>query len=895
MTLANPIVASDRPEDITEWLDTLFIQVRERDYDLDEDLVFWGRIAERLLEDAAYLPVGEPISSLINLEPTRAKAWLREAPIGLGGLTVAAIQEFWEKAITYLADQSVYYQNIRDWAVVDSFAPHLKTLGRVIFNLAENHLAENHLAENPAPENKLLENHLDSDRPFVFMATVVTEIGLEDEERQSPLYLALNRFASEGARYKILKVLSPIFRAAKKIPLIAEAIKTAAIYKPIPLTVAQARKFLEGVPQMEAAGIEARIPNWWRKKNRLDMRLILGENKLSSFSLDAILDWNVSLSLGDQSLSKDDVEGLLAGEAISFFKGQWLAVDKPKLKEALSRWDEVEKVCGDGLSFVEGMRLLAGYDDSLALDEFFPEEEGTPNFGFKADAGAALAQILKELRAPGAAEIPSSLQATLRAYQEKGLSWLAFLSGLGLGACLADDMGLGKTIQVLALLLLDQKRGQKTPSLLVAPASLLANWQDEAKRFAPDLRLTFFHPAENPKEKIAFWKRHPERLQDNCDLVVTSYGFLARQEAILTGLNWRLAIIDEAQAIKNPATQQSKAIRKLKAQARVALTGTPIENSLDDIWSIFDFLNPGLLGTLHNFNAKMAKLSSRDGNKYEPLKRLVAPYILRRLKSDKTVIADLPDKTEITAHCWLTVDQAKLYREILRQLQESLSQLRGENAKNCRRGVVFQAIMRLKQLCNHPAQLTGDMDWSPERSGKFVRLAELTREIAQSQDKVLIFTQFKEIIEPLRAWLTKIFGRDGLVLHGSTPVKDRFGLVERFQKPEGPPFFILSLKAGGMGLNLTAATHVIHFDRWWNPAVEDQATDRAYRVGQKRNVLVHKCVTRGTMEERIDKTLREKRVIAGEILTADSETSIVDLDDEALLNLLRLDLDRAVH
>jgi non-specific serine/threonine protein kinase len=356
-----------------------------------------------------------------------------------------------------------------------------------------------------------------------------------------------------------------------------------------------------------------------------------------------------------------------------------------------------------------------------------------------------------------------------------------------------------------------------------------------------------------------------------------------------------MAILDEAQAIKNPATNQSKAVRRIKAQAKLILTGTPIENRLSDLWSLFDFINPGLLGNLSRFKEIVQELEQRKKDQYGPLRRLIAPYLLRRLKTDQRVINDLPDKVETDFYCQLTLEQAKLYQQLVDKLAAHLgnySKAPGDQIK--RKGTVLQYLTRFKQLINHPAQLLGDQNWDPQRSGKFIRVAELATALAERQERLLIFTQYKEIISPLSEWLAKIFGREGLFLHGGIPVKARQKLVDDFQDPKGPPFFILSLKAGGVGLNLTAAGQVLHFDRWWNPAVEDQATDRAYRIGQKKNVLVHKCVTRGTLEERIDAVLTEKRGLADEVLGSGEEISFLSLDDKALLRLVSLDLDQAL-
>jgi non-specific serine/threonine protein kinase len=479
----------------------------------------------------------------------------------------------------------------------------------------------------------------------------------------------------------------------------------------------------------------------------------------------------------------------------------------------------------------------------------------------------------------------------LRPYQRHGVAWLHFLSGLGLGACLADDMGLGKTIQVLALLLRERPAGGAAagPSLLVVPASLLGNWRAEAARFAPSLRLVFLHPAEADRADLERIERDPAGQLSSADLAVTTYSMLARQ-AWLTQVDWRLVIVDEAQAIKNPGTNQSRAVKKLPARARVALTGTPVENRLGDLWSIFDFLNPGLLGSAKVFKSFVADLNARPHDQFAPLRRLVAPYILRRMKTDRSIIADLPDKVETTRFCNLTLPQARLYEQVVGAMKTALENSDGIK----RRALVLQTLMRLKQVCNHPSQATGDGGYAAEESGKFQRLAEICEELAERQERTLVFTQFREIIDPLAAHLTRIFGRPGLTLHGGTSVHKRKGLVEQFQREDGPPFFILSLKAGGTGLNLTAASQVIHFDRWWNPAVEDQATDRAFRIGQKRNVLVHKFVTRGSVEERIDKMIAEKRKMAAEILSGGGEVDLTSLSDAELIELVRLDVSRAV-
>jgi SNF2 family DNA or RNA helicase len=474
---------------------------------------------------------------------------------------------------------------------------------------------------------------------------------------------------------------------------------------------------------------------------------------------------------------------------------------------------------------------------------------------------------------------------SLRPYQQAGVEWLHLFTTLRLGACLADDMGLGKTVQVISLLLvLKSEAADRKASLLVAPASLLANWAAEIARFAPDLRAAVIHPSAMPPDAL----KSGVDLAD-IDLAITSYGYLARAPWLMTAA-WRLAVLDEAQAIKNADTKQSRTVKRLKAGARIALTGTPIENRLGDLWSIFDFINPGLLGSSKQFSSYVKGLAERPQNPYGPLRELVRPYILRRLKIDKSIIADLPDKAEVKAYCPLGRKQAALYQQAVKELADALADADGIT----RKGIVLATLMRLKQICNHPSQWLGDRSWAEEDSGKLGRLREIAEEIAARQEKALIFTQFKEATAPLAAFLGGVFGREGLVLHGETEVKKRKDLVRRFQEDEAVPFFVLSIKAGGAGLNLTAASHVIHFDRWWNPAVENQATDRAFRIGQSKNVLVHKFVCRGTVEDRIDQLIAAKQHLAGDFLGGGADMVLTEMKDDELLKLVTLDLAAAM-
>jgi SNF2 family DNA or RNA helicase len=463
--------------------------------------------------------------------------------------------------------------------------------------------------------------------------------------------------------------------------------------------------------------------------------------------------------------------------------------------------------------------------------------------------------------------------------------WLHTLASLGLGACLADDMGLGKTIQVIALLLALRKESDR-PSLLVVPASLIANWTAELERFAPDLRAVVAHSSAMDADE----RRTGPDLA-GVDLVITTYGSLGRLPWLAT-TRWRLAILDEAQAIKNPSAKQTRAVRALAAGAKIALTGTPIENRLGDLWSIFDVINPGLLGNRKEFTAFTRALADRPHNPFAPLRDLVRPYILRRLKTDRAVITDLPDKTELKAYCPLSRRQAALYQEAVKELGAQLGAASGMK----RKGLILSYLMRMKQICNHPSQWLGDGGWAEADSGKLARLRELTEVIAARQEKVLVFTQFRETTAPLASFLAGVFGRPGLVLHGGTSVPARKELVKRFQADDDAPFFVLSLKAGGAGLNLTAASHVVHFDRWWNPAVENQATDRAFRIGQQRNVMVHKLVCRGTVEDKIDQLIESKRQLVTDLLEGGGgEVLLTEMPDDEIARLVALDLRAAAQ
>jgi superfamily II DNA or RNA helicase len=745
--------------------------------------------------------------------------------------------------------------------------PAWNLVGRVHFNLAEN--------------------RKDPDAPFAFLATYTTRLSAHAKAQHLPLGQALREYAGAANKERLLSLLVPVQRAAEACPWLKAMVDAGEIFHPLRWSAGEALQLLKDVPGLEAAGVVVRMPAAWKGNRPPRPRVTgtVGGKPPSGIGKDALLDFQMEVTLDGETLSAVEIRELLAkSDGLALVRGRWIELDPKHLKQAIDRFHETERAAiENGLGFGEAMRLVAGAD--VTPDDMPAEGTGWA----QVVAGKWLAETLKELRSPqgiDGVDPGEELKGKLRPYQQVGVRWLHLLTKLGLGACLADDMGLGKTIQMLALLLqLKRESGANAkPSLLIVPASLLANWASEIERFAPGLRTLIAHPSSGPSAGTVA----PDHL-DGVDLAITTYGYLLRAEWIAEA-SWRLVILDEAQAIKNPGTKQARAVKNLKPDARIALTGTPVENRLGDLWSLFDFINPGLLGSAKEFTKFTKRLAEGPQASYGPLRELVKPYILRRLKTDKSVISDLPDKTEMKAFCPLTRSQAALYEQAVNELAEQL----GESSGIQRKGLVLSYLMRFKQICNHPSQWLGDGAWREADSGKWARLREIAEVIAARQEKMLVFTQFREMTAPLAGFLGSVFGRPGLVLHGETGVKSRGELVRRFQEDEAVGFFVLSLKAGGTGLNLTAASHVVHFDRWWNPAVENQATDRAFRIGQTKNVLVHKFVCRGTVEEKIDELIESKRRLSRELLEGGADLLLTELNDEELLKLVALDLNRAL-
>lgn len=596
--------------------------------------------------------------------------------------------------------------------------------------------------------------------------------------------------------------------------------------------------------------------------------------------LKSLLNFKWQLSIGGQTMTKAEFDRLVAKESpLVEINGEWVELRESDIRSAKiffsQRKDEMT------LSLEDALRLSTG-------DTQMIEKLPVVNF----EAGGKLQELLNTLTNNRNLEPipnPKDFQGELRPYQARGAGWLSFLEKWGLGACLADDMGLGKTIEFIAFLLhLKEQNSLENPVLLVCPTSVLGNWEREVKKFSPTLNVIVHHG-----DKRAKGNNFAKVIQDK-NLVITSYPLTFRDQKELQGVTWQGLVLDEAQNIKNPDAKQSKTIKNINASFKIALTGTPVENRLSELWSIMDFLNPGYLGQRLFFQRRFAIPIEKygDTDSLKILRSLVQPFILRRLKTDKDIIQDLPEKQENIVFCPLTTEQATLYQKIV---DDSLAKI--DDAEGIqRRGMILALLVKLKQLCNHPVLIEAKVKNSKKSdiiktqySGKLQRLTEMLDEVLAEGDRALIFTQFAEWGKVLQPYLEDYFNREILFLYGSTSKNKREEMIDRFQNdPQAPPIMILSLKAGGVGLNLTRANHVFHFDRWWNPAVENQATDRVFRIGQTRNVQVHKFVCTGTLEEKIHDLIESKKALAEQVVSA-GEDWLTALDTDQLRNLLILD------
>ncbi|WP_262966976.1 DEAD/DEAH box helicase [Methylobacter psychrophilus] len=646
----------------------------------------------------------------------------------------------------------------------------------------------------------------------------------------------------------------------------------------VQLTMDEAFEFLkESAWILEDAGFKVIIPAWLTPKGRRRAKVRLrsgGKTKSAPassqayFSMETLTDYHYELAIGDETLTPEEWQQLVDAKVpLIYFRGQWMELDRDNMQDMLA-FIQQQNTSVPELSVQELLKKLAEDADNFELD-----------------VHDSLAKMLAKLSDNSQLELidnPAGLNAELRDYQKRGVAWLRYLENLGLNGCLADDMGLGKTMQVISLLVMEREQTKPGPTLLIAPTSVIGNWQKEIEKFAPQLTTLIHHGSDREQAVNAFKQRCLQH-----DLLITSYTLARKDSKLLGALHWHRVVLDEAQNIKNPKAAQTKAILKLNGDSRMALTGTPVENRLMDLWSIFNFLNPGYLGKQAHFRKTYELPVQRDNDQRQStiLKRLIQPFILRRLKTDKAIIKDLPDKIDSKIYCNLSKEQASLYEVVVQDVVTQLEAAEGIQ----RQGLMLSTLMKLKQICNHPMQFLQDGSaFTPERSHKLERISEMLEEAMAQGDSVLVFTQFTEIGEHLERYLRKEKHYKTHYLHGGTPRNKRELMISDFQDPDtGPAVFILSLKAGGVGITLTQANHVFHFDRWWNPAVENQATDRAFRIGQKKNVFVHKFVTLGTLEERIDQMISDKQKMADSIVGND-ESWLTKLDNQAFKELITL-------
>ena len=630
---------------------------------------------------------------------------------------------------------------------------------------------------------------------------------------------------------------------------------------------------------LENAGYKVIVPAWWTPKGRKRAKLRLkvsGSSKSASksstksyFGLDTLVQYQYQLSIGEHPVTQEEWQQLVNAKIpLVKFRGEWVELDLAKMQQMLEFWQQQ----GEENQHMSLLELLQREAEAGSELEF--ERDDT------------LEEMLQKLNDKSQLELVTDLpnfQGKLREYQQRGVSWLNYLDNLGLNGCLADDMGLGKTIEVIARLIQERNNNdQVAPTLLIVPTSVIGNWQKEIAKFAPHFQSMIHHGSDRSKNVSEFKKAIASH-----DVMITSYTLVRKDAKLFDRVDWQRIVLDEAQNIKNPQAAQTKAILKLNAPHRLALTGTPVENRLLDLWSIFNFLNPGYLGKQAQFRKafEIPIQKNSDRTKALTLKKLVEPFILRRVKTDKNIIKDLPDKVEQKVYCNLTPEQASLYEAVVKDVAQQIEEKSGIE----RKGLILSTLMKLKQICNHPRQfLQDDSEFTPNRSHKLSRLQEMIEEIQAEQESLLLFTQFREIGNALQQYFRHHNHYQTYYIHGGTSRNKRDEMIAEFQEPDTPPaIFILSLKAGGVGITLTKANHVFHFDRWWNPAVEDQASDRAFRLGQKKNVFVHKFVTLGSLEEKIDLMIEDKKRLSDSVVGSD-ESWLTELDNDKFRELIAL-------
>lgn len=717
--------------------------------------------------------------------------------------------------------------------------------------------------------------------PFVLHCVYVEGLSTTAHVRTAPIYGPIfgdNRVPGLGDYLRGI-----LERVAERSQVLRRLLDSQEIFSPCGLIPLDTHRLLLDAPLLEAMGIDFRVPEWWkqRKPPKFSKRTRIGSSSPSRGSLAGLLDIHTSYVVDGDELSESEwrkiVEDHING--LVLVRDRWIEIDSARIQDAIQSWQASESLRARGqIPFAEALGLLDAGPSAKNNVESEVDDAPTEQISAGPWLAAALAAVQRRL-VPADVDPGPEFHGVLRPYQREGVAWLSMLMELRVGALLADDMGLGKTVQIIALMLGLRRRGETGPYLLVVPASLIGNWRAELMKFAQSVPFTVVHHEFGGETEAM-----------SADLVITSYATILRRPA-LRQRAWGLLVLDEAQTIKSSGAKVTAALKSITSHLRIALTGTPVENHVDDLWSIMDFLNPGLLGARTAFRERWrSSIANPNGGGMDEIRALIRPYMLRRRKTDPGVAPDLPDKVEETVECGLTAMQASLYSQVLYSARARVAA-----ATEIERGKEVLAIIRqLKEICGHPALHLPKCDFDPGRSAKFLRLLQICKTIAANHEKVLVFTQFSRLVAPLANALREVFGRPGLIFEGDTMVSQRPRIVSEFQDENGPSFMILTLKAGGTGLNLTAASHVIHFDLWWNPAAEAQATDRTHRIGQTRTVFVHRLVCRGTLEEAIDKILQRKRAIAEDLLAPEAESlQITSMSDDELMRMINLDEQRA--
>lgn len=698
----------------------------------------------------------------------------------------------------------------------------------------------------------LVENRKDPEHPFAFLATYSSE-PIDGRPNHQRLINALQEFGDDPE--KLRSLLSPLISISERSPFISQLMDSGEIFHPIRLGRDEAFSMLRETEMYRSFGVHCRIPNWWRTNRNGTLSITFANS--GGLNAGSLMSCTPEICLGGSSITPEEARAFLQEkESLVLVRGGWAEIDHERLRVLLERYELLKSRFGDRISIFDAMRMLAGFDQSLEGMELGVTNEDWLSSLSERVGRSAVTDV----------DVPKSFVGELREYQRTGLKWLTQLSSMDFGACLADDMGLGKTVQVLAYL--DSRRMSKERTLLIVPASLIGNWMKECERFTPELSMNVVHGRNG--------------VDEDSDVNVTTYATLLRKPE-LAGRTWDNVILDEAQNIKNPYAKQTAAVKRINGRFRLALTGTPVENRLSDLWSVFDYINPGLLGTSEEFDDFSRRIS--ESGRFDRLREMISPFILRRMKSDRRILSDLPEKIEKNEYVDLTRKQVTLYRALMDDLDKALAD--SDPAK--RLGALLAMITRFKQVCNHPDNYLHGTEFDPEDSGKMMMLAEICQRIRDRNESVIVFTQYREMVEPISKHLAKIFGKEGMTIHGGVPPERRADMVARFNsEDEYVPFMVLSLKTGGFGLNLVSANHVIHFDRWWNPSVENQATDRAYRIGQRRNVMVHKFVCRGTIEEKIDRMISGKNELAGNVVPSE-ERWLNQMSNDEIYDLFRLE------